>query len=448
MLTIWGKEQRPLCDGHSRREFLRVGALGVGGLTLTDLLRLRSHGSQPAPSSHKAVIMIYLCGAPPHQDMYDLKPDAPTEYRGEFRPIQTNVTGMQICELMPRQARIADKLTIIRNMRALATDTHMPEELLSGFPFGPQGGPQSVRPGLRPTFGSVVSRLRGGNGTNLPPYVTLGMGRMPHGFVRPGALEPAFLGISHQPFDPTVEGGLANLQLPTGMTLENLGERRTLLTAFDNMRRDLEVERGAFAGMDALTAQALDIVTSARVRDAFDVAKEPARIRDMYGSHPMFLQARRMVEAGVSMVTVLAPGYWDTHSANFSTMRTLLPRLDQGIHALVTDLSMRGLDRDVAVVVWGEYGRTPRINSAAGRDHWPQASFALVAGGGFKMGQVIGATNARAERAVGKSYIPQNLLATLYKEVFGIDPATTIRDHTGRPVSLLEERDTITELLA
>jgi hypothetical protein len=379
--------------------------------------------------------------------MYDLKPQAPAEYRGEFRPIRTNVPGMDICELMPLQARIADKMAIIRNMRALATDTHMPEELLCGFPFGPGfGGPFSLRPGTRPTFGSVVSRLRPGNGTNLPPYVTLDMGRMPHGFVRPAALEPAFLGPAHQPFDPSAPGGLANLQLPNDMTMDRLTERRTLLAGFDTLKRDLEVARGTFAGMDAFTSQALDIVTSSRVRDAFDVGREPERVRGRYGMHTRFLQARRLAEAGVAVVTVLAPGYWDTHANNFRSMRQMLPAFDQGISALITDLHDRGLDHDVAVVVWGEYGRTPRINANAGRDHWPQAMFALVAGGGFRMGQVIGATNARAERPVGESYIPQNLLATLYREVFGIDPATTLPDHTGRPIYLLDQRETIREL--
>src|SRR4029077_7778082 len=196
MLTIWGKKQKPLCDGLSRREFLRVGALGVGGLTLADLLRLQAQGGQPARWANKAVIMIYLCGAPPHQDTYDLKPDAPVEYRGEFRPIRTNVPGFDVCELMPLQAKIADKLAIIRNMRALATDTHMPEELLSGFPFGPgSGGPFSLKPGLRPTFGSFISKLRPANGTTLPPCVSLDMSRMPHGYRRPLDVEPAFLGL-------------------------------------------------------------------------------------------------------------------------------------------------------------------------------------------------------------------------------------------------------------
>jgi hypothetical protein len=447
MLTIFSGRRQRFCDGISRRDFLRVGALAVGGLSLADLLRLKAQGAQQAKSSHKSVIMIYLCGAPSHIDMYDMKPQSPVEFRGEFKPIQTNVPGMDICELMPLQATIADKLAIVRNLRALATDTHMPEELLSGFPFGPEGGPASLKPGTRPTFGSVVSKLHPGNGTYLPPYVALDMGRMPHGFMRPAALEPAFLGQAHQPFDPSSPGGIANLGLAEGVTLDRLADRRTLLETFDDLRRDIEYTKGTVAGMDAFTAQALDMISSPRTRDAFDMSKEPDRIRAHYGPMSRFLQARRLVEAGVSVVSLLAPGYWDTHADNFRYLRQQLPLLDRGIYALVTDLHQRGLDRDVAIVIWGEYGRTPKINKAAGRDHWTQATFALVTGGGFKMGQVIGATNARAEHPVGGSYIPQNLLATLYREVFGIDPATTLPDHSGRPVYLLEERESIKELL-
>jgi uncharacterized protein (DUF1501 family) len=447
MLTLSRARRHPLSDGISRRAFLRVGALSVGGLSLADLLRLKAQGAQQAKTSHKAVIMVYLCGAPSHIDMYDMKPEAPAEYRGEFKPIQTNVPGMNMCELMPLQAKIADKLAIIRNLRALATDTHMPEELLSGFPFGPEGGPASLKPGLRPTFGSVVSKLQQSNGSNLPPYVTLDMGRMPHGYGRPASLEPAFLGHAHQPFDPSAPGGVANLGLATGTTLDRLADRKKLLGALDDLRRDIEYSRGTFAGMDAFTAQALDVISSPRVRDAFDVGKEPETVRAQYGTHSRFLQARRLVEAGVKVVTVLAPGYWDTHANNFKSLRQMLPVYDKAIYTLVTDLHERGLDKDVAVVVWGEYGRTPKVNGNAGRDHWPQASFALVAGGGFKMGQVIGATSPRGERPVGQSYIPQNVLATLYREVFGIDPATTLPDHGGRPVFLLDERESIKELL-
>ena len=448
MLAIRGKSEYTSGDRFSRRAFLQAGTLGIGGLTLADLLRLRASGAQSPQASGKSVIMIYLCGAPPHMDMYDMKPEAPMEYRGEFAPIPTNVPGFDLCELMPLQAKIADKLAVVRNMRVLATDTHMPEELLSGFPLGPQGGPASLKPGIRPTFGSVVSKLQRENGSHLPPYVQLGMEKMPHGYQRPLGLEPAFLGIGHQPFNPTSPEALEALQLNKDLTLGRLEDRLALLGAFDDLQRDLGKGSDSFAGMDEMTAQAYDLLSSDGVRDAFDVTKEPENVRQRYGkSLSRFLQARRLVEAGVSVVTVLAPGYWDTHSKNFSTMRKLLPLLDKGIHALVTDLHERGLDEDVAVVVWGEYGRTPKVNSKAGRDHWPQASFALVAGGGFEMGQVIGATTDRAEQPLGGSYIPQNLLATLYREMFGIDPATTLRDHRGRPIYLLDEQDPISELI-
>ncbi len=447
MLTICNQLRRRYRDAISRRDLLRAGTLGVGGLSLAHLLRLKAQGAQQEKSAHKSVIMIYLCGAPSHQDTYDLKPEAPAEFRGEFKPIKTNVPGMEICELMPLQAKIADKLAIIRNLRALATDTHMPEELLSGFPFGPEGGPASLRPGTRPTFGSVVSKIHPSNGTNLPPYVTLDMGRMPHGYGRPASLEPAFLGLAHQPFDPSAPGGLDNLGLAQGSTLDRLAERKKLLDAVDCLPHEIEYSKGTFAGMDAFTAQALEIISSPRVRDAFNLDKESDRVRAEYGTHSRFLQARRLVEAGVKVVTVLAPGYWDTHANNFKSLRQMLPALDKAIYALVTDLHERGLDKDVAVVVWGEYGRTPKVNGNAGRDHWPQASFALVAGGGFKMGQVIGETSARAERPVGNSYIPQNVLATLYHEVFGIDLATTLPDHGGRPVHLLDDTRMVKELL-
>jgi hypothetical protein len=447
MLTVYGTQSSPSCHVLSRRGLLRVGGLGLAGLSLADLLRLKAQGAKQDQSSHKSVIMIYLCGAPSHIDMYDLKPEAPVEHRGEFRPIPTNVPGIDICELMPWQAKIADKLAIIRNLRVLATDTHVPEELLTGYPWGPEGGPFSLKPGLRPTFGSVVSKLLPRSDANLPPYVALDMGRMPHGGRRSLGLEPAYLGLAHRPFDPGSPDLIANLGLADDMTFDRLTERKRLLHVFDNINRGVEHAHGTFAGMDAFTAQALDIVSSTRARDAFDVGREPEKVREQYGTHSAFLQARRLVEAGVSVVTVLAPGYWDTHADNFNSLRQLLPLLDQGIHALVTDLHDRGLDKDVTVVVWGEYGRTPKINGNAGRDHWPQASFALVAGGGFKMGQVIGATTARAEQPMGGSYIPQNLLATLYREVFGIDPATTLSDHSGRPISLVEERESIKELL-
>jgi hypothetical protein len=438
MLTIRGAKQR-FCDGLSRRDFLKVGALSVGGLTLADLLRLKAQGATRAGSPNKAIIMVYLNGGPSHIDMYDLKPDAPVEYRGEFKPIKTNVPGMDICELMPLQAKIADKFAIIRNMK-FQQEGHTPPELFTGFLRGD-----------RPSIGSVVSKLRSNAGirTPMPPYVYLGdanyVGR------------PGFLGKAHEAYIPGPRA--ANLGLARDMTPDRLAERKVLLRSFDALRRDLDDARGSLEGMDAFTSQALEMITSNKARDAFDITREPAPVLERYGKGTEFLQARRLVEAGVPVVTLTArnhkPGEkcnpdWDHHDYVFRCLRAVVPQLDRSLHALITDLHDRGLDRDVAVVVWGEMGRTPRVGTqrgtTGGRDHWPQAGFALMAGGGLQMGQVVGATDARGERPKGRAYTPQNVLATLY-HVLGIDPATTLPDHQGRPMYLLDDREKVVELV-
>jgi hypothetical protein len=438
MLTISGAPQR-LCDGLSRRQFLRVGALGVGGLTLADLLRLRAHGAGSSDAGRKAIIMVYLNGGPSHVDMYDMKPNAPEDYRGEFRPTRTNVPGMDICELMPLQAKIADKLAIIRNMK-FRQEGHTAPELYTGF-----------LKGNRPSIGSIVSKLRSDAGVHgaLPPYVYLGdANHVGH---------PGYLGKAHEAYIPGPKA--MNLGLVRDVSVERLGERRQLLQQFDGLRRDLDDARDSLAGMDAFTAQALEMITSNKARDAFDVSKEPDRVREKYGKGTEYLQARRLVEAGVPVVTLTPQnhdvpkdcnGQWDHHDHIFKCLRVVLPQLDRSIHALVTDLHERGLANDVAVVVWGEMGRTPRVGTqrgtTGGRDHWPQAGFALMAGGGLQTGQVVGATDARGERPKGHAYTPQNVLATLY-HVLGIDPITTLPDHQGRPMYLLDDREKVAELV-
>jgi hypothetical protein len=414
-----------------------VGALGVGGLTLADLLRLRAAGN--ASSSSKAVIMVFLDGGPPHLDMYDLKPDAPDEVRGEFKPIKTNVRGMDICELMPFQAQIADKLAIVRNLRFINAG-HSCIELITAYPDG--GKPQ------RPAFGSVISRLAEERKGPMPPYVSL------VGMTRSDTGDPSYLGPAHRPFVPD---GQMNLGLPRGVTRRQLEDRQVLRATFDGLRRDLD-SRGELTGMEAFTAKALDMIVSPRVRNAFDISREDPRLADRYGPATPLLLARRLVDAGVSIVsvslsTVLPPrGDWDYHGGkipelnSFRCLRQRLPSYDRAIHALVTDLHDRGLDKDVAVVAWGEFGRTPKINAEAGRDHWPGAGFALFAGGGLKMGQVIGATDSRGEQPKGKAYMSANVLATLY-HALAIDPATTLPDFSGRPMYLLDDRDPIAELI-
>jgi hypothetical protein len=438
MFTLFSERSgNSLCDGLSRRAFLRAGALGAAGFTLADLLRLRAQGAVAPGSANKAVIMVYLQGGPPHQDTYDLKPDAPSELRGVYRPIKTNVPGIDICELMPMQAKIADKLAIIRNMK-FRQQGHAPPELMTG-------GFRADRP----AFGSIVSKLNSDAGSlgALPPYVSLDK------FVY-----TSFLGAAHKPYMPGDKA--RGLGLVEGLSLERLDDRKNLLRGMDKLQREMDNPQGSFAGVDAFTRQALEMITSTKSRDAFDINLEPQPVRQKYGPLTDFLRARRLVEAGVSVVDLtvrcndLSEGNragcrsdWDFHENNFVGLRSMLPPFDRAVHALVTDLYERGLDKDVAVIIWGEMGRTPKINTKAGRDHWPQAGFTVVAGGGLKMGQVIGATDAQAALPIGNPYTPQNVLATAY-HVLGIDAArTTIPDFQGRPIYLLDDSKRVEELV-
>lgn len=425
MLSIHGHTKK-LCDGLTRRELLRVGGLAFAGLSLADILRLRASSGQP--SRPKSVIMIWMRGGPSHIDSYDMKPDAPAEIRGEFEPIATNVPGIQICEYMPRQATIMDKLAIIRGIRSNDLGDHTPHYIITG----------SGDRGRHPAFGSIVSYLRPTN-DGLPRYVSL--------MYRPPGLydneAPLYCGPAHRPFVPRGEG-LANLTLSAGVSRERLRDRRELMEAFDGMSREVDAASRA-GGIDEFQQRAFEMITSPRARQAFDLDREPPQLRDRYGTYcENFLMARRLVEAGVSVVT-LKVGDWDTHEKNFIDMREQLPQLDVGFHALVTDLHARGLQDDVAVVMWGEFGRAPRISRGDGRDHWPDAGAAVVAGGGFRVGQVIGDTDAHGGRSRGRPYTPGNVLANLYHHL-GIDPALTIPDHNRRPVHLLDEREPVREL--
>jgi hypothetical protein len=425
MLTFLEPIQK--CRGKlSRRDVLRVGGLAFAGLTLADVLRLRANAG-PSAGRGKSVIMIWLRGGASHIDSYDMKPDAPAEIRGEFRPISTNVPGIQICEYMPRQARIMDKLAVLRGIRSNDLGDHTPHYILTGF----------ADRGKRPALGSIVSYLHP-RSDGLPPYVSM--------MYRPdGTHENAtYTGPAHRPFVHRGEG-LANLSLARGITLDRLSERRQLLRQFDTLNR--EIDSGRFSsGHDAFTVRALEMITSPRTREAFDLRREPAHTHARYGRFcENFLLARRLVEAGVSVVT-LKVGDWDTHEKNFIDMREQLPQLDQGFHALVSDLYDRGLDKDVAVVMWGEFGRAPRISRGDGRDHWPEAGAAVVAGGGFKVGQVIGETDPHGGRARGNAYTPANVLANLYQHL-GIDTAATIPDHNGRPMYVLDDREPVRELM-
>jgi hypothetical protein len=392
--------------------------------------------------------MIYLPGGPSHMDMYDMKPDAPAEYRGEFQAIQTNVPGIQVCEHMPRHAGLADKFSIVRGLQTQGT--HDPYQLLTGG-RSQNSGQNGVPP--RPAFGSVVSYVRGH--AALPHYVSLGNHRLLNSYEDPET--PAYLGPGYRPFRTGPDA--ASLNLVDGVTEDLLSDRVSLLQQFDNLQRDVDDTMGTMQGMDQFQAQALNMITSPQAREAFDLSREPQAVRDAFGPYPEFLLARRLVEAGVSVVSLASrfpvqipqandPGGWDTHGHNFALLRAKLPRYDFAIGALLTDLWERDLYDDVAVVIWGEFGRTPRIGDSTpdGRGHWPTANFAFLAGGGMRMGQVVGETDARGERARFHPFTPQNVLATLYT-VMGIPLTTTLTDHSGRPQYLLDTPIPIAELL-
>lgn len=448
MITLCGKKQK-YCDGFNRRDFLRIGGLGLGGLGLTDLLRQDARAADAGDTRRgKSVIYVVLGGGPSHIDMWDLKPDAPDEYRGPFHPIATRLPGVRICEHMPLQARIMDQLALLRGIRSVEND-HFLSEVYSGLPR---------TSGHRPAFGSVASRLLG-NSDPLPTYVSLDRATTDEFEFE----KPFYAGSGHAPFRPF---GNALEDLTPARSLDLLNDRRNLLRSFDTMRRELDAS-DTFAAVDRFQAQALDIVTSPRVRDAFDLRREPESLIASYGrgryphqtvkdifynwdARP-FVLARRLVEAGVRVVT-LRVGSWDHHSGPtsdiFRGLLHLMPLIDRSLYALVNDLKARGLDEDVLVVVLGEFGRTPRISyPGPGREHWADAGCAVLFGGGLRMGQVIGETDSRAERSRTGHITFQNIVATIY-HVLGVDTAAQLIDYNGRPQNLLNDTQPIRELLA
>jgi hypothetical protein len=439
MLNIPGPATR-FCDGVTRRSFLRIGtfAFGATALSLTDLFR--AEASSPRSSSHKAVINIFLGGGPPHQDMWEIKTEAPAEIRGEFRPIATRVPGIQIGEVFPRIAGLMDKCAVIRSVVG-ASGGHDAVQCMTGWPkssLAPMGG--------RPSMGAVLSRLQGPVDPSVPPFVGLAEMTQHRPWADPGQV--GFLGPAHGPFKPDGPG-MADLRL-SGIGSDQFADRRRLMTSFDNLRRDLDAN-GTIQGLDAAQQRALGVLTSSKLLEALDISREPQSVRDRYGDgkpyqfqfdgaptvNDQLLIARRLVEAGARCVT-LSYGRWDSHGRNFDLVRDHGAKLDQCLSALIEDLDARGMLDDVTVVVWGEFGRTPRINNGAGRDHWPQVSCALLAGGGMKTGQAIGSTNRLGEYAATRPVGFGEIFATIYHNL-GLNLATTmIVDPTGRPQHLAD----------
>lgn len=447
MLTIFGKPRGNggFCDKLNRRDFLTIGGtLLGGGLALPNLLAAEAQSG--VRSSHKAIINVFLPGGPPHLDMWDLKPDAPKEVRGEFNPIRTNVPGIDICEHFPRVAKMADKFVFIRSIVGSSGD-HAAFQCMTGRKPDPQ------KTGYWPAMGAWVSKAQGPVNQAVPPHLSLMYRTGEQRWGDPG--DGGFLGMAHAPFR-LVGGKDNNLKSDNmvlkGVTLERLHHRVGLLKSLDDLDRQID-QRGTMDGMDAFGQQALGILTSSRLKEAMDLSLEKPEVLARYGvDDPAFERdgaprmvrnfclARRLVEAGARVVSMNF-SRWDWHGSdgmNFVQGKKDMPLLDQAVTALVTDLHERGLHNDVAVVVWGEFGRTPRINKDASRDHWPQVSCALLAGGGFRTGQVIGATNRLAEYAVQRPVTHQEVFASLYTSIGLNLSQVRIFDPTGRPQYLVD----------
>jgi hypothetical protein len=449
MLTLSGQPVRN-CEGISRRSLLKIGTLGLGGITLADMLAMRAAaatntagksaiGAVPRKTS---VIFFELAGGPTHFETYDPKPGAPEEYRGPMKAIDTALAGVQFCEVLPEQAKIADKLAIIRSIHhtngSHGTSAHLTQ---TGYYLRDNQN----RANEMPCAGSIVSRLRGANVEGMPSYVS-----MPRA-MRFG--QSGWLGKAFNPFvvdrDPSqADFKVNNLFLEGELTLNRLDTRRDLLAALDHQKQIIDND-GVSASLDQFTRQAFEMLTTDRAREAFDLTKESESMRDRYGrtlTGQSLLLARRLVESGVTFVTVRMNESWDDHGNIAGAMRKKGPAFDRGLAALVSDVYERGLDQDVMIVAMGEFGRTPRVNKSGGRDHWGGVMSVMMSGGGLRVGQIIGSSTAKGEVPHDNPYRPENVLATMYRHL-GIDPSNTFDDLTGRPRYILERRELIQELV-
>ncbi|MBI1325232.1 DUF1501 domain-containing protein [bacterium] len=447
-----------ICQGpFRRREFLRLGSLALGGMALPESIAARASTQSPDTS----VILFWMWGGPSQYETWDPKPNAPDTIRGPFRPIPTKVPGMDICEVFPLQARIADKFSLVRSLHhKMSAHNDGSIEVLTGK-TPPVPDLTSTNFSDHPDFGMIASRERGFRADGMPQYV--GIPKVPF------MVRPTYLGVSHSGFptgDPSLPGFRPGaLTLDAGLNASRLDDRRGLMRQFDALRKSYSLASG-YAGDDPLRDVAHHMLTNPNVARAFDISREDPRLRDRYGRHlwgQACLLARRLAESGSSVITIdaLAPTLsdryfsWDDHINPMTrwdmadAMKYRAPFMDQAITALIEDVYARGLDKKVMIVAAGEFGRTPKVvrhDGLIGRDHWPDAMSALVSGGGLKMGQVIGSTDRQGAYPADRPLTPKDLLATIYRHL-GIDPATTFHDTTGRPVPILNHGEPIRELV-
>lgn len=443
------------CDGISRRGFLKTGVLGLGGLTLADVLKARALGdSVNPPKDERSVILIWLDGGPPQHETYDPKPDAPVEYRGPIGSMPTKFPGTRISELLPKHARLMDKISLIRSMHHTTGDHFAAAHwMLTGY-----FGATSVNlPIQNPSFGSVIAKLKGPRKAGMPAYV--GLPNTHSVGLAPGYHGAAYLGVAYNPFnadgDPNGPGySVPNLSLPAGLAEARLSDRQGLLNAFDTARRDVD-SSGLMDGLDDFRRQAYEMISGPAARAAFDLSKEDPRLRDEYGRHrwgQSALLGRRLVEAGVRFVTLTFDG-WDWHSSIERGMKTVLPVIDAAIATLIDDLDQRGLLDTTMVIVMGEFGRGPRINKGLpndpipGRDHWGDLMSVLITGGGLNKGMVVGSSNSKGEVPRDRPVSPEDLLVTVYNQL-GINPNTAFHNRAGRPSTIGSTGSVISELVA
>lgn len=459
MLRINAGGAGPYCDGLSRRHFVQIGLAGMASVGLPQILRAKdASASLGMPKKDTSVILLWLDGGPGHMDMYDMKPEAPAEYRGLWRPIPTNVPGFEITELYPLQAKVADKFSIVRSLHHNQGDHFTGGHYMLTGRGGASGADSSPK---SPFVGAMATAMTGARKPGMPAHVAV-----PYAMsigLRPGYFGAGYVGLQHNPFqtesDPnSPKFAVRNIEPPQSLSIERLGDRRGLLKYFDSLRRSMETG-GTVEAMDRFDQQAYDLVTGDAARRAFDIDQEDPRLRDQYGRHTWgqsTLLARRLVEAGATWVTCHFGG-WDHHWDLQKGYDRYLPMVDQCVSSLFTDLENRGLAEKVLVVLCGEFSRTPRMNDGGnggapmsmgtpGRDHWGNSMFCLMGGGGVQGGRIVGSTNRLGEAPKDRAVTPADIHHTIY-HVLGVDRTASFINHSGRPVPALEPGNVISELL-